>query len=199
MSDDFLNEMRRNWRPEDDKGNEELERMAATLRRKYAWSWLGFPLEAAMAVGAVGAGFYLFLASDLGVHTMIARLAGGILLVAVPILTGISWFVRRAHPKWESETPEGVLNYALRRLDVVEKLVRLAAWHSYILAGFAIALVVFGALGQMQWDVFLIGFVVFYLGVGAGTYAWTRWRRAKLERERERCRTLLAEYRNGAV
>jgi uncharacterized protein (DUF2062 family) len=198
MSDDFLNEMRRNWRPEDDAGDEELERMASTLKRKYAWSRLGFPLELATSAVAVGAGVFLFF-TDFGPHTMIARLAAAVLLVAVPILTTVSWFIRRAHPKWESETPEGVLNYALRRLDVVERLVQLAAWHAYILAGFAIALVVFAALGQMRLDAFLIGFVVFYLAVGAGTYAWTRWRRTKLERERERCKALLAEYANGVA
>jgi hypothetical protein len=195
MSDDFLDEMRRDWREEDG----ELGRMAATLRRKYAWSRFGFPFELVMAAGAVGAGLFLLLTPDFGAHTIIARLAGGILLVAVPILTGISWFVRRAHPKWESETPEGVLNYALRRLDVVEKLVRLAAWHAYTLAGFAVALWVLAALGKVGLDAMLIGFSVFYLGMAVVTFIWTRWRRAKLERERERCRALLAEYRNGAA
>lgn len=197
MSDDFLNEMRRNWRPEDEERSEVLERMTGTLRRKYAWSRLGFPLELTMSAGAVSAGVFLLLASDLGAHTVIARLAGGILLVAVPILTGMSWFVRRTHPKWESETPQGVLNYALRRLDVVEKLVRLAAWHSYILAAFAVALWVLAAFGTVTVDALLIGFSVFYLAIAVGTYVWTRWRRAKLERERERCRALLAEYGNG--
>jgi hypothetical protein len=189
MSDDFLDRARANWRDSD----EELEQMANTLRRKYVLSKLAFPMELVGAGIAVGAGVYLMLV-DFGPYAVMARLAGAILLVAVPMLTAVSWFVRRAHPVWESETAEGVLRYAGRRLDVVERLVRLARWHALVLAGFVAALWAFALTGQLPMDMMLAGFTVFYLGIAGATYAWTHWRLAKLAREREQVKALLAEF-----
>lgn len=194
MSDDFLAKARADWRAPDG----ELDRMTATLRRKYAWSKFGLVYELVMSAVAVTAGAFL-IAGDLAPYTVLARLAGAVLLVAVPILTAVSWFVRRAHPVWEETTPEGVLRYALKRLDVVESLVRLARWHAFVLAGFVAALWGFAFAGYIMIDVMLFAFSAFYLGIAIATYFWTRRRLVKLAQERAQAKAMLAEFVTGAT
>jgi len=159
------------------------------------WSRLAFPAELVAASVAVAAGLWLMLRPIDG-YLALCRIAGAILLVAVPILTASSWFARRAQPKWESETPEGVLRYALRKAGVTASLLRLGQWHALVLAGFVAALWIAAAAGYVAVDAVLFAFTVFYLAVAIGTYAWVRWRRARLTAERRRCEALLTEFRN---
>lgn len=194
MSDDFLAKARADWRASDG----ELERMAVTLRRKYAWSKIGVVYEMVSGAVAIAAGVFL-IAADLAPYNVLARLAGAVLLVAVPILSAAAWFARRAHPKWEDTTPEGVLRYALKRLDVVESLVKIARWNAFVLAGFVAAIWGFAGGGRIPVDWMLLGFTVFYLGIAAASFAWTRWRLRKLAHEREQAKAMLAEYTREAA
>lgn len=187
--DDFLDRARANWRASD----EAVEQLTERLRRQQFWSRLAFPAELGAAVIAVGAGIWLLFWAIDG-YVVLGRIAGVVLLVAVPILTAASWFARRAQPKWESETPEGVLRYALRKADVTVSLLRLAQWHAVVLAGFVAALWVAAVAHYVMIDMFLFAFTVFYLAVAFGTYVWVRWRRARLAAERQQCEALLAEF-----
>lgn len=190
MNDDFLNDARVNWRAQD----EQLEQLTRRLRRQRVWSKLMVAGELASAAIAVAAGIWL-LTSNIEGYVVLGRIAGGVLLLAVPALTAASLVARRAQPKWEDETPEGVLRYALRRLDVVVSLLRLARWHAYVLAGFVVALWAAAIAGLIAKDAVLAGFSVFYLATAGIAFAWARWRHARAARERARCEALLAEFR----
>ena len=189
MTDDFMDRTRANWRASD----EAIERLAERMQRRRMWSLLAFAGELFAAVVAVAAGAWLMVWNIDG-YVVLGRIAGAVLLIAVPILTVASWFVRRAQPQWEAETPEGVLRHALRRIDMTRSLMHLARWHAYVLAGFVAALWVAAAAGAVAADGMLAAFTVFYLAVAAGAFMWAEWRTARIARERERCEALLAEF-----
>lgn len=193
MSDDFLDgfiaRARANWRESD----EAVEQLADRLKRQMLWSRLAFPAELGAAAVAVTAGVW-FMVWPIAGYEALTRIAGAVLLVAIPILTTASWFARRAQPQWDSETPESVLRFALRKAAVTESLLRLAGWHAYVLVGFVAMLWVAAFAGYVARDAFLFGFTAFYLAIATFAYFWARRRAARLVRERERCKQLLAEF-----
>lgn len=190
MSDDFLNEARANWRGLD----EEVGHMARRLHRQRVLSRLAVLASFAGTGVAVAAGAWLLFSGLDVAHALLGRIAGLVLLVAVPVLSVASYLARRRQPRWEEETPEGILRYALKQLEVDTALLKVTRWHAYVLAGFLAVLWVGAGFGWIPRDDFLIGFTILYLVTSGAAFLWVRLRQQRIMRERARCEALLAEY-----
>jgi hypothetical protein len=190
MTDNFLQDARANWRNVD----ADVAGLARRLRRRRRQSRISAAAALASASAAFAAGVWM-LVSDLGgEYELLWRMAGVTLSLAVPVLTMWSWSVKRHSPRWEVETPEGVLRDTLQHLDVRARLLNVTRWHGYALAAFAVSVWVAGAIGRTPIDHVFFAFSLVYPLTAAGTWLWVRFHRAAIASERQRCEALLDEY-----
>jgi len=190
MSDDFLNDMRRNWREQD----AEVEHIAGRLRRGLLISRLMLWLENGM--GAFGLVFGAWAVSHgAAMKSGVVILAGVSLAVFAPLCAWLAWRARRAEPRWEDETPQGVLAGMVARTRTVEKLMRYVRLQGWMLIGLSAALWAVSPTGYVDADRRLVFITVFFVLSALGAFAWAVWRSRGARRERARCERLLAEFR----
>ncbi|MBX7247966.1 MAG: hypothetical protein K1X35_02830 [Caulobacteraceae bacterium] len=190
MSDDFLDELKRNWREQD----AEVEGVATRLRRGLLYQRIMLWLE--IAVGVLGPVFGLVM-TVLGVQRSNAFLTiGGLSVVlSAPLFAWLAWRVRKSEPELADDTPQGVLRQMIERTHTTERLMRLCRWQGWALVGLTAALWAASPSGFVDTDHRLMLITVLFLGSALWAFGWALWRERGARRERARCRELLAEYR----
>lgn len=190
MSDEFLDDLKRNWREQD----AEVEVVAARLKRGLAISKAMLWLENSVGVFAVLFGVWATwhgITRDVG-----AAAIGGISLVLTgPLFAWMAWRARRQDPDWSDETPEGVLRQMIERTHVVEKLMRVCRLQGWALIGLAALLWAATPSGYVNSDSRLVLITAIFGFSALVCFAWAIWREHGARRERLRCKALLAEFR----
>lgn len=190
MSDDFLEDMKRNWREQD----AEVEVVASRLKRGLMISKVMLWLENGVGVFGVLFGAWAIwhgLSEDIGVATI-----GGIsLILTAPLFAWLAWRARRQDPAWSDETPEGVLRQMIARTHVIEKLMRLCRWQGWALLGLAAVLWAATPSGYVDSDRRLVLITAIFAISALICFAWAIWREHGARRERLRCKALLAEFK----
>jgi hypothetical protein len=190
MADDFLDEARRNWLAQD----AEIEGVSTRLRRDLAFQRLmqGGEFAAAGVAVAAGVGF-----AWMGVARGDARLivAAAVLLVLLPLLTWAAWRVRRQEPRWADDEPAGVVEQMLAQVDATRRLMSLALWQAWTLAGTVAAMWAVTLFGRGAVDAGLWIVTAALLASAAAAAGWAVWRERGLRRERACCERLLEELR----
>lgn len=190
MSDDFLDDLKRNWREQD----AEVEVVASRLKRGLMISKAMLWLE--NAVGAFGTLFGAWAVWHGITHHMGAITIGGVSVVlTAPLFAWLAWRARRQDPVWSDETPEGVLRQMIARTHVVEKLMRLCRWQGWALIGLAAVLWAATPSGYVDSDSRLVLITAIFVLSAFVCFGWAIWREQGVRRERERCKALLAEFR----
>lgn len=192
MSDDFLDDLKRNWREQD----AEVEVVASRLKRGLMLSKVMLWLE--NGVGVFGTLFGAWAVWHGVTQKMgIATIAGLSVVLTAPLFAWLAWRARRQDPVWSDETPDGVLRQMIARTHVVEKLMRLCRWQGWALIGLAGVLWAATPSGYVDSDSRLVLITAIFVLSGFVCFGWAIWREQGVRRERERCKALLAEYKRG--
>lgn len=191
MSDEFLDDMRRNWREQDAA----IEGVAARLKRGMAIQRLMLWLE--IAVGVAGPIFGVFV-TVLGVqrHNNFLTIGGLSLVLSAPLFAWLAWRARKGEPDLADETPQGVLRQMIEATHTTERLMRLCRWQGWILVGLTVLLWAASPSGFVDTDHRLALITVIFVASALLAFAWAVWRERGARRERARCRELLAEFRS---
>lgn len=189
MTDDFIFELRADWR----KQETELAGMLRRLRRHRWTPHLSLAAEAACAAGGLVAGlWFAWMAVQTG--RLLFALAAGMMLVTMPGAMAASVLIRRGSLRWEDETPESVLRTALRRAEATLMAARAGYASIAALAAFVALLWIVQGLGLIR----AAGFLVFYTSLCAlaSLAGWlgASWSRRRARRERDVCLRLLKDY-----
>ena len=190
MSDDFLNDLRRNWREQD----AEVEGVTARLKRGLLVSRVMLWLE--NGVGVFGFLFGLWaVVHGVQMESGLVFIGGLSVTVCAPLFAWLAWRARRAEPRWQDETPEGVLAQMIEHTRTTRKLMRLARWQGWMLIGLAAVMWAATPTGYVEADRRLVIITGFFVVSALAAFAWAVWRERGARRERERCERLLKEYR----
>ena len=189
MSDEFLDDLRRNWREQD----AEVELVAGRLRRGLLVGKVMLWLET--GIGIAGPIFGI-LCTWLGVTRGNGFLTIGGLSVALsaPLFAWLAWRARRGEPDWRDETPEGVLRQMIERTHTTERLMRLCRWQGWLLIALTAALWAAAPTGYVDSDHRLMLITLWFVASALGAFGWALWREHGARRERARCKELLAEF-----
>jgi hypothetical protein len=190
MSDDFLDDLKRNWREQDAA----VEGVTARLRRGLIYQKAMLWLE--IVVGVLGPLFGIVVAV-LGVQRDSAFLTiGGVSVVlSAPLFAWLAWRARRREPNLADDTPQGVLRQMIERTYTTERLMRLCRWQGWALIGLTAVLWAASPSGFVDTDHRLALVTVWFVASALVCFGWAVWRERQARRERERCRELLAEFR----
>lgn len=190
MSDDFLDEMKRNWREQD----AEVEVVASRLKRGLMISKAMLWLE--NTVGVFGVVFGAWAAwRGAAMDSGIVTIGGASIVLTAPLFAWLAWRARRNDPDWSDETPEGVLRQMIARTHVVEKLMRVCRWQGWALIALAAVLWAATPTGYVESDGRLVLITVLFVASALAAFAWAIWREHGARRERLRCKALLAEFK----
>ena len=190
MSDDFFDDLRNDWRDQDT----EVQVIHERLRR---WRWLphvtlAFETLSGMVVIAAGVWFAVQAAAQKDLLLAVSAVAAlGVMPVAVIVL----WRTRAPSLKWQDETPEGVLQYALLRLQVAGRAVRLGRWSVYVLLALVVVLWAAALAGLTPVSSFLIFITTVWLASALAGWLWLGFRTGRIAAETARCERLWEEYR----
>jgi hypothetical protein len=190
MADEFLEEMRRNWREQD----AEVDGVAARLRRGLMIARLMLWFET--AIGVLGP-FIGVAFTVLGVQRQIVFLTvGGLsLALSAPLFAWLAWRARKGEPDLADDTPEGVLRQMIERTHTTERLMRLCRWQGWALIGLTALLWATSPSGFVDTDHRLWLITLLFVGCAFWAFGWAIWRERGARRERARCRALLAEFK----
>ncbi len=190
MSDEFLDDLRRNWREQD----AEVELVAARLRRALLVGKVMLWLE--IGVGIAGPIFGIFC-TWLGIERSNSFLTiGGLSVVlSAPLFAWLAWRARRDEPGWQDETPEGVLRQMIARTHTTERLMRLCRWQGWFLIGLTAALWAAAPAGFGDTDHRLMLITAWFVASALAAFGWALWRERSARRDRARCKELLAEFK----
>ncbi len=192
MSDDFLDDLRRNWREQDT----EVELVAHRLRRGLMVSRAMLWLETATCVFAFLFGLFALWLGIWERPNGIVVIAGLSMVLYAPPAGWLAWRTRRAEPKWQDETAEGVLRGMIERTRTTEKLMRLVRWQGWWLIGLAAVMWAAAPTGWVGADRRLALVTGIFLASALIAFAWAVWRTRGARRERARCETLLREWQH---
>jgi hypothetical protein len=190
MSDDFLDDMKRNWREQD----AEVEVVASRLKRGLMVSKVMLWLENGVGVFGVLFGAWAVwhgITQNMG----IATIAGASVVLTAPLFAWLAWRARRQDPVWSDETPEGVLRQMIARSHVVERLMRICRWQGWALIGLAGVLWAATPSGYVESDARLVFITSFFVASAVVCFGWAIWREHGARAERLRCKALLAEFK----
>ncbi len=186
MNDQFLDELKADWRNGDiDPGRmlENLERRKRRLRLLLAAEAVG---GAVAFVTAIWCGWQA--ATDGNALFALASVA----LLCATALSLLAMRPASASPL--EEGPFGTLQRSQRNLDELERAVARWRWGAWILFGCCAALWLFHALGQTGLhETALLSAA--WGGTAVAVAVWSEWRSRQIRREREAAERLLAEYR----
>lgn len=187
--DDFLAEARRNWRAQDS----EVEAIGERLKRSTRLGrWMAWNDLAGAIFGVIAGAFIIWLGVTRGEVAML--IAGAVLTLILPPLGWQAWRARADEPKWDLETPEGVLRQMLARTEVGLRLMALVRWQGVVLLILIVLLWIGVATGWIETR--RMGLITAaYAATAAAVFVWAWWRERGIRRERERCERLLAEFR----
>ena len=190
MSDEFLDDLRRNWREQD----AEVELVAGRLRRSLLVGKVMLWLE--IGIGIAGPIFGVFC-TWLGIERSNSFLTiGGLSVVlSAPLFAVLTWRARRSEPDWGDDTPEGVLHQMIERTYTTERLMRLCRWQGWFLIGLTAVLWAASPAGFADSDRRLLLITAWFGGSALAAFGWALWRERGARRDRARCRELLAEFR----
>lgn len=185
MNDQFLEELKADWRRSDvDQGRmlENLERYKLRLRLLGGLEAIGG------AIALVAALWFGWRAATDG--NALFGLAAAALLCAATL----SLLAMRPPPSSQlEEGPFGILQGTRRNLDELERAVVRWRWSAWILFGCSVALWLFHAAGQTGLrETALLSLV--WGGTAVAVALWSGWRGRQIQRERAACERLLAEY-----
>jgi hypothetical protein len=195
MNDDFLRQAQSDWRAQDSGAVPVLYRL-----RRGRWTphaLLGFDIAGCALLAGVGL-WFAWIAARATHHQILLAVSAAMLLVSAPMIAVAAVLARRAALRWEDTTPEDILRIGVARADSSLKALRVVRWQIVALLGFVAVLWALEATGFLN----AFGFLLFYTPVcivwAILWVLWTRWRQARLLRERAACVRLLAEFgRNG--
>jgi hypothetical protein len=189
MTDDFLVNLRNDWRSQDS----EFEAVKHRLARARWTTRALIAFEAARLLFAIAVGVW-FAAIAWQRDDIFFGLSAFTLLLAVPPLTIAVLMARREMLDDSSETPEGVLRFGLRRASATDRILKLGLWGAAMLQAFVAVLWIFKWAGLIHRHYPLIPFTCIWIGSALIALAWYVWRKRRNDAERAQCRRLLAQF-----
>ena len=185
MNDQFLEEMRADWRRSDIDPSRMLENLERRERRLRLLLAVEATSGAVAFVAAIWCGWRA--ASDGNALFGFASLA---------LLCSAALTFRAMLPSSKSQLEEGpfeLLQRTQRNLNDLERAVARWRWSAWILLGCALAIWLFHAVGQTDLpETALLSAA--WAGTAAAVAIWSGWRSRQIQRERAVAERLLAEY-----
>ena len=188
--DDFLDDLRRNWREQD----AEVEAVASRLKRGVLFSRVMLWLENGVGILAPLFGLWA-LWRGLEMQSGFVVIGALSLIVTGPLFAYLAWRTRKAEPRWEDETPEGVLRQMVARTHTTEKLMGLVRGQGWSLLGLSALLWLLTPTGYVDSDSRMVMVTAFFAASALSAFGWAIWRVRSARKERERCERLMQDYR----
>jgi hypothetical protein len=193
MTDDVLAELREDWiRQQAD--------IAAIGEKALRWrrrAYLLIAMDISAALVALGAGI-AFGVIAWRTHDWLFGLAAVTLLFACPPCAMSLIKVRRSTFNWDDKTPEGTLQYALRRTFAEDKILKIQFWNGMVLLCFVAVVWICVWAGLILRRPSLILMSGVWVAAGIAALLWARWGTVGNAREKERCHRLLAKFKDAA-
>lgn len=194
MTDDFLTDLRADWRAQE-TGLEPAAEFEAIRRRLRRGRWaphLAMASDVLVAILAFAAGLWFFwmaLRTDLPIFAFAAAAELG----GTPILILLLVEARRGALVWRDATPSDVLRIGASRSDASLRVFAICRWYIVAIVGFVGLLWVVEFAGRLHAGDFLIFYTAFCLMAGATGWRWLAVRTRQVLRQRAACLRLLAE------
>lgn len=189
MNDEFIRSLQSDWQSQGHDADKVLHRL-----RRHRWTphivLAGEVLVCALAF-CVGLWFAWVAVHD-EQHQLLFGLSAAVLLLAAPALGIAGVMARRSSLAWDVETPESLLNVAIRRAESSLRAIRIGRWHVAIIAAFVLTLWIAEALGYIDAVRFLLLYTTVCLVVSLASWLWMRWREKHMRSERAACIRMLA-------
>lgn len=196
MSDNFIRSLKSDWQSQDFDSDRVLRRL-----RRNRWVphvVLGAEILICTVTFLVGL-WFAWAAAQGGQHALLYALSSGVLLLTAPALCVASVMARSPSLAWHVETPESLLNVAMRRAESSLRVIRIGRWHVAIVAVFAGSLWALTALGLIQANDFLIFYTTICVAVCLASWFWMAWREKRARRELAACAHLLSTLQVDAA
>jgi hypothetical protein len=192
MSDDFIRSLKSDWQSQDFDSGKVLQR----LRRNRWVPHVVLGAEILVCAGTFLVGlWFAWVAVHEERHALLYALSAGVLLLAAPALCIASVMARGPSLAWDVETPESLLNVAMRRAESSLRAIRIGRWHVAIIAVFVVTLWALTALGLIQAIDFLLLYTTICAAVSLVAWLWMAWREKRARGELAACARLLATLR----
>lgn len=186
MNDQFLEELKADWR----RGDIDPGRLLETLERRKRRLRLLLAAEAASGGMAFVAAIWCGWRAATDGNALFGLATAALLCAAALSLLAMR---PSAHPQIE-DGPYGMLERTQRNLNELERALVRWRWSAGILLGCAIALWAFHATGRTGLrETALLSAA--WAGTAAGVALWSGWRSRQVRREQAAAERLLAEYR----
>ena len=190
MRDDFLDDLKRNWREQDAEVEVVARRLKLSVLVQRVMLWLE------NGVGVLSPFFGLWALWH-GAQMQSGFVIIGALSVIVtgPLFAWLAWRTRRAEPRWSDDTPEGVLRQMVERTRTTERLMRIVRWQGWMLIGISALLWTVTPTGFVDSDERQVFVTAFFFASALIAFGWSVWRVRGARRERGRCERLLEDFR----
>jgi len=196
MTEDLLEDLKSDWQRQEIQ-LDQLRRGLGRSRRRTRWVIF---VEAALTVIGIvtGLGYAVLAWKRRDVLLALSALA---LLVVCPAFSLEFYRLRRRSLDWSDQSPEGTLHYALQRLRVMRKILRLQSWSSLallLLVGIMWAAVWMGWISRKypSWILWIL--TAAWVAAGIATLLWAQWRLRRNDLEYRNCESLLSTFANAA-
>jgi hypothetical protein len=198
MNDEFIRGLQADWQSQAHGSGKVLQGL-----RRNRWTphiVLGAEILVCALAFMVGL-WFAWVAMHDERHALLFALSAAIMLLAAPALCVAAVVARRPSLAWDVETPESLLNVAIRRAESSLRAIRIGRWHVGVIAIFVITLWVAEALGFIHAIDFLILYTTVCAAMSVASWLWMRWRETRVRSEHAACVRLLAalqiDHRTG--
>lgn len=188
MNDEFIRSLRSDWQSQEIDASQVLRRL-----RRNRWVpqvVLGAEILVCALAFLVGL-WFAWVAAHHAEHKLLFTLSAGVLLLTAPALCFASVKARSPSLAWDVETPESLLNIAIRRAESSLRAIRIGRWHIATIAVFVMTLWILEAFGFIQAIDFLIIYTIACLAVAVVSWLWMVWRERRVRSEHAACARLL--------
>jgi len=189
MTDEVIDELRADWRRQEIQLDDFRRRLS---RSRVRTTWV-IAFELAMALIGVLAGLWYAVLAWQRRDLLFGLSALTMLVVSPPFAVEVHR-LRRRSLVWADRTPEGTLRYALARIRLASRILRLQSWGGVVLLLFV---GVVWAAAWMGWisRTYPLGILTtVWVSAAAFTLLWSRWRLRQGDHEHETCERLLSSF-----
>jgi len=189
MTDEVIDELRADWRRQEIQLDDFRRRLN---RSRLRTTWV-IAFELAMDLIGVLAGlWYAVLAWQF--RDLLFGLSALTLLVIFPPFAIELYRLRRRSLLWVDRTPEGTLRYALARIGLARRILRLQSWSAGALLLFVGVVWAAAWMGWISRRYPLRILLTVWISAAAFTLLWSRWRLRQGDHEHETCERLLSSF-----